>query len=358
MDETLIRKLTEIERKYEELGDELATPEVATDHKRYQKVAKARVQIEPLVELFGKYKKDSRELDETRKLLAGEADPELRAMYEEEIARLEALMPGYEERLKILLLPKDPLDEKNTILEISAGTGGEEAALFAGELARMYTRYAERRGWKVEVLDVNRTELGGVKEITFTVSGENVYSRLKYESGVHRVQSVPATEASGRIHTSAAKVSVLPEADELEVEIRNEDLRVDTFCSSGHGGQSVNTTYSAVRITHLPSGLVVSCQDEKSQIKNRAKALKVLRSRLLDLMAQEQNEKMAGEKRSQIKSGDRSEKFRTYNFPQNRVTTHTIGHTVYNLQAVLDGDLDVIIDPMITLDQAERLKNL
>lgn len=356
--ESLIRKLEDVERKFANINKEMEDPVVAVDHRRFRELARTRTALEPVVELFKQFQREMTDLEEARKLLAQEKDPDMIAMATDEIDRIEEALPGYREKLQLMLLPRDPNDDKDTIVEVRAGTGGDEAALFAQEIYRMYLRYAEERGWKVDVLDSHPTGIGGMKEIIFAVKGEGVYSRLKFESGVHRVQRVPVTEAGGRIHTSAATVIVMPEADEVEVEINQDDLKIDLFCSSGPGGQSVNTTQSAVRITHLPTGIVVQCQDEKSQHKNRDKAMQVLRARLYDRMQQEQDEKISGARRSLVKSGDRSEKFRTYNFPQNRVTTHTIHFTVHNLDAVMEGRLDEIIDQMIALDQAEQLKNL
>ena len=292
----------------------------------------------------------------TKSLLESESDPEMRKLADEELATLQKLAEACESDLRLLLMPKDPNDEKNVLLEIRAGTGGDEATLFAAELFRLYARFAERQGWRVEIMEEHESGVGGFKEIIAMVEGDRVYSKLKYESGVHRVQRVPATEASGRIHTSAVTVAVLPEADEVEIEIDPKELRIDTFCSSGPGGQSVNTTYSAVRITHIPTGLVVSCQDEKSQIKNKAKALRVLRSRLYDIAMQEQHKAIAQNRKNQVGTGDRSEKIRTYNFPQNRVTDHRIGITIYSLQDFMDGNVGAMVDALITHFQAEKLK--
>lgn len=353
---TLFEKLDQIEARYEDLAAQLATPEAVADSARFQRLARAHAELSEIVGKYREWKQLERQLADARQMLHEADDPELKQLAHEEIRALEARREATEQELKFLLLPKDPNDEKNVILEIRAGTGGEEAALFAAELFRMYTRYAESQGWRVEVLSSSPTSMGGLKEVIASIQGPKVYSRLKYESGVHRVQRVPETEQQGRVHTSAATVAVLPEADEIDVKIDPKDIRVDTFCSSGPGGQSVNTTYSAVRITHLPTGLVVSCQDEKSQIKNKARALRVLRSRLLEMERARQHEQIAAERRSQVKTGDRSEKIRTYNFPQNRVTDHRIGLTLHQLQDVLDGKLGPILDALVAHYEAERLK--
>lgn len=352
-----LEKLDEIERTYEGLNAHLSDAGVLSDPAAYQRAAKAHADLREVVEKYREWKQTEKGLAETRALLADSADdPALKEMAQEELGTLEKRAAEIESALKILLLPRDPNDEKDIILEIRAGTGGDEATLFAQEIYRMYSRYAESQGWRVEVLSTSVSGVGGLKEVIATIEGQKVYSKLKYESGVHRVQRVPATEQQGRIHTSAVTVAVLPEADEVEIQIDPKDIRVDTFCSSGPGGQSVNTTYSAVRITHLPTGMVVSCQDEKSQIKNRAKAERVLRSRLYELKLEEQQKQITEERRSMIGSGDRSEKIRTYNFPQNRVTDHRIGLTVHQLDRVMDGKLDDFIEALITYYQAEKLK--
>jgi peptide chain release factor 1 len=349
----MLEKLESIERKYEQLSAELATPAVQADNAKFRNHSKAIAEMQELVDRYGDYKKVAAELATSEELLK---DPDMRELAQEEVATLTARRDALLADLKVLLVPKDPNDAKNVILEIRGGTGGDEAALFAADLFRMYNRFAERNGWKVEVLSMSESGVGGIKEVIATISGRGVYSRLKYESGVHRVQRVPATEASGRIHTSTATVAVLPEAEDVDIQINEKDLRVDTFCSSGPGGQSVNTTYSAVRITHIPTGLVVSQQDEKSQIKNRAKAMKVLRSRLYEMELQKQQDAIAKDRRSQVGSGDRSEKIRTYNFKENRVTDHRIGFTMHQLDAALDGDLTGLIDAATTYFNTEKLK--
>lgn len=350
-------KLDFIVEKYEELSMKVSDPDVINNQPLWQKHIKEMGEMEPIVNKYTEYKKAKEGIAEAKEMLEM-GDEELRELAKMELSELEDQIPAMEDELKILLLPKDPNDEKNVILEVRAGTGGDEAALFGGDLLRMYLRYAERRGWKAEIMDINDTGIGGVKEAEVLIKGKGAYSRLKYESGTHRVQRVPETESSGRIHTSAATVAVLPEVDDVEVEINPNDVRVDVYRSSGNGGQCVNTTDSAVRLTHMPSGLVVTCQDEKSQIKNKEKAFKVLRARLYDLKLQEQNDEISAERRSQVGSGDRSERIRTYNFPQGRVTDHRIGMTLYKLDSFLDGDIDEIIDGMITNEQAEKMKNL
>ena len=350
-------KLDFILEKYEELSKKVSDPDVIAKQKEWQKLMKEMSDLEPIVKEYTAYKKAKEELEEAKEILDMEDDEELREMAREELKANEAAIEEYTENLKILLLPKDPNDDKNVILEIRAGTGGDEAALFGSDLLRMYLRYAERMRWKTELIESNETEIGGVKEVVMLVKGKGAYSRLKYESGVHRVQRVPETESGGRVHTSAASVAVMPEVDDVEVNLDPNDVRVDVYRASGNGGQCVNTTDSAVRLTHMPTGLVVTCQDEKSQIKNKEKAFKVLESRLFDLMQQEQNDKIAAERKSQIGSGDRSERIRTYNFPQSRITDHRINLTLYKLDSFLDGDLDEVIDALITEDQAEKMRD-
>ena len=352
----MFERLDQIEIRYEELTQALLSPEITNDSAKYQKTARAHAEIAPIVEKYREYKDLKRGIAESRAVLVDEKDPEMRAYAEEELAKLDARIVAVEEDLKVLLLPKDPNDEKNVILEIRAGTGGDEATLFVAEVFRMYNRYAETQNWKVEVLSASESGVGGLKEVIALIEGDRVYSRLKYESGVHRVQRVPATEQQGRVHTSAITVAVLPEAEEVDVKIEAKDLRIDTFCSSGPGGQSVNTTYSAVRITHIPTNTVVSCQDEKSQIKNREKGMRVLRSRLYEVEMQKQADALAKERKQMVGSGDRSEKIRTYNFPQNRLTDHRIGFTIHQLEQVMDGKLQPIIDALITHYQAEKMK--
>jgi len=353
----VLEKLDFLTDKYKDLSEKISDPEIIANNAVWTKYVKEHAEIEPVVMKYRQYKKTVSELSEAREMLEDAKDKELEDLIKSEIAELSNRKEALEEELKVLLLPKDPNDEKNVFVEIRAGTGGEEAALFAGTLFRMYNRYAERRGWKTEMISANETNIGGFKEVVFMLEGKGAYSRLKYESGVHRVQRIPTTESGGRIHTSAATVAVLPEAQEVDIEINPNDLRIDVFRSSGHGGQSVNTTDSAVRVTHLPTGLVVSCQDEKSQLKNKEKALKVLRARLLDMEIARQNEEIAQSRKNQVGSGDRSERIRTYNYPQGRVTDHRIGLTLYQLESFLDGDLDEMIDALITNDQAEKLKN-
>ena len=349
----MLEKLQSIEAKYEQLTTEMADPAVQADNAKFRSHSKALAEMQPLVDRFREYKDVEAQIAAAEEMLK---DPDMRELAQEEVAQLSVRRDALIADIKVLLVPKDPNDAKNVILEIRAGTGGDEAALFAADLFRMYSRFAERQGWKIEILSQSESGVGGLKEVIAIIAGKNVYSRLKYESGVHRVQRVPATEASGRIHTSTATVAVLPEAEEVDIQIDAKDLRIDTFCSSGPGGQSVNTTYSAVRVTHLPSGLVVSQQDEKSQIKNRAKAMKVLRSRLYEMEMQKQQDAIAKDRRSQVGSGDRSEKIRTYNFKENRVTDHRIGFTMHQLDAALDGDLGELIDAAVSHFTSEKLK--
>lgn len=353
-----LEKLEEIENKYNELTRILSDPEVFSDYTKSQKYSKEQADLEGIVRKIREYKKLLAGISEAEEILETDLDDGLRELAEAEIAELKEKKPLVESELKLLLVPKDPRDEKNIIIEIRAGTGGDEAGLFAADLFRMYGKYAESRGWKVEILDMHATGVGGLKEVIASIQGKGAYSRLKYESGTHRVQRVPTTETSGRIHTSAATVAVLPEAEEVDLKIAERDLRVDTFCSSGPGGQGVNTTYSAVRIVHVPTGLIVQCQDSRSQIKNREKAMKVLRSRLYELELETQEKERARERKSQVGSGDRSERIRTYNFPQSRVTDHRINLTLHKLPSILEGELDELIDSLITHYQTARLREL
>src|SRR6187551_3621998 len=349
-------KLSSLESRYDELMTQLGSVEVQSDATEYRKAAKALSEIEPLVQRFREFKGVEAGIAGAEELVKGD-DAEMRELAQEELTELQTRREALLQELKVLLIPKDPNDEKNVLLEVRAGTGGDEAALFAGELFRMYTRYAERQGWRLDVLSSSDTGGGGLKEAILSIEGRGVYSRLKYESGVHRVQRVPATEASGRIHTSTATVAVLPEAEDVDIQINEKDLRIDTFCSSGPGGQSVNTTYSAVRLTHIPTGVVVSQQDEKSQIKNRAKAFKVLRARLYEIEMRKQQEAIAKERRGQVGTGERSEKIRTYNFPQSRITDHRINFTTHQLGSAMDGDLHELIDQVTTFYRSELLKD-
>ncbi len=349
-------KLNFILEKYEELSLKVSDPDIISNQPVWKKHMKELGELEPVALKYKEYKKAKEEQEAAKEMLESD-DEEMKELAKMELADLEDKIPEIENDLKVLMLPKDPNDEKNVILEVRAGTGGDEAALFGMDLLRMYLRYAERRGWKAEVIDANETDIGGVKEAEVMIKGKGAYSRMKYESGTHRVQRVPDTESSGRIHTSAATIAVLPEVDDVEVTIDPNDIRVDVYRASGHGGQCVNTTDSAVRITHIPTGLVVTCQDEKSQPKNKEKAMRVLKSRLYDKMLQEQNDEVSKERRSQVGSGDRSERIRTYNFPQGRVTDHRINMTIYKLDSFLDGEIDDVVDALITSDQAEKMKN-
>ncbi|MFP5231782.1 MAG: peptide chain release factor 1 [Acidobacteriota bacterium] len=351
----MFERLDQLEARYEELGLQLSDPKIVNDQENFRKVAKQHRDMEPTVEKFREYRKLRTAIADAQAMLA-EPDPGLREMAQAELEDLRPRLAACEEELKVLLLPKDPNDDKNIVLELRAGTGGDEASLFVAEVFRMYLRFAEQHKWRVEILSQTESDVGGLKDVTAIIEGEKVYSQMKYESGVHRVQRVPATETQGRVHTSAITVAVLPEAEEVDIKIEPKDLRIDTFCSSGPGGQSVNTTYSAVRITHLPTNTVVSCQDEKSQIKNREKAMRVLRSRLYEVEMERQHQALAAERKQQVGTGDRSEKIRTYNFPQNRVTDHRIGLTNHQLGMVMEGMLQPTIDALIAHDTAERLK--
>ncbi|MBZ2174937.1 peptide chain release factor 1 [Schnuerera sp. xch1] len=354
----MLEKLSFIENRYKELGKKIIDPEIINKTSEWQRLVKEHAEIEPIVMKYREYNKTIETLEEDKEMLKENLDDEMKELLKEEVAENEKAIKSLEEELKILLIPKDPNDEKNVIVEIRAGAGGDEAGLFAGDLLRMYSRYAERQGWKVEIMSTSEQGVGGFKEAIFMIKGNGAYSKLKYESGVHRVQRVPETESSGRIHTSTSTVAVLPEAEDIDIEINASDIRVDVYRSSGNGGQSVNTTDSAVRLTHIPTGMVVSCQDEKSQHKNKDKAMKILKSRLYDKMMREQHDEIAQERRSQVGSGDRSERIRTYNFPQGRITDHRINKTVHRLDSFLDGELDEMIDALVTSDQAEKLKQV
>ena len=353
----MFEKIEELAAKYEELGVMINDPDVIADNAKWRELMKEYSDITPIVEKYNEYKQAKQTKQDALEMLESENEEDFKAMLKAELSEAKEKEEVLKNEIKLLLLPKDPNDEKNVIMEIRGGAGGDEANIFAGDLFRMYSRYAERRGWKVELMSANESDLGGFKEVSFMISGNGAYSRLKFESGVHRVQRVPSTESGGRIHTSTATVAVLPEAEEVDVNIDMNDVRIDVFRASGNGGQCVNTTDSAVRVTHIPSGIVVSCQDEKSQIKNKAKALKVLYARLYEMERQAHDSKISAERRSQVGTGDRSEKIRTYTFPQGRVTDHRIGLTFHKIDAILDGDLDDIIDTLITTDQAEKLKS-
>ncbi len=354
----MLHKLDKIEETYDELTELLSQSDIIADQSKYQKYAKSHADLTDVVTKYREYKSITQQIKDSKEMLISEKDEEFREMLVEELSDLEKREVIAEAELKVLLLPKDPNDEKSVIMEIRAGTGGDEAALFAADLFRMYTRFAEEQGWKIDLMDSHYTDIGGIKEIVFVIDGSGAFSKLKYESGVHRVQRIPSTESGGRIHTSAATVAVLPEAEDVEVDIDQNELKIDVYCSSGPGGQSVNTTQSAVRITHVPTGLVVTCQDEKSQHKNKAKALRVLRARLKEIMEEEKNAEVAGARKSQVGSGDRSERIRTYNFPQGRVSDHRINLTLHKLEAILEGQLTEIVDALITHDQAEKLKQV
>lgn len=351
----MLKKLGVLEDTYKDLTEKISDPEIINDQKVWQKYMKEHADLEPIIMKYREYKAVLDAIAESKEILQEESDEELRELAKMELSDMESQVEPLEEELKLLLVPKDPNDEKNVIVEIRGGAGGDEAALFAGDLLRMYSRYAERKGWKVSMLSSNETGVGGYKEVSFMIKGKGAYSRLKYESGVHRVQRIPSTESGGRIHTSTATVAVLPEVEDVEVEINDNDIRIDVFRASGNGGQCVNTTDSAVRITHLPTGEVVSCQDEKSQLKNKEKAMKVLKARLYDRAIADQQKEISAERKSQVGTGDRSERIRTYNFPQGRISDHRINLTLYKLDSFLDGDIDEMIDALITVDQTEKM---
>ncbi len=354
----MLKKLEEVEDKYNELTKILSNPDIFSDFSLSQKYSREQAKLSEIVDKFKEYKKILAEIKDVEEILNKEGEEDLKELASAELAELKEKKPKFENELKLMLIPTDPRDRKNIILEIRAGTGGEEAALFASDLFRMYSKYAESKRWNIEIIDISSTGIGGIKEVIASVQGKGAYSRLKYESGVHRVQRVPLTETSGRVHTSAATVAVMPEAEDVDVKINEKDLRIDTFCASGPGGQGVNTTYSAVRVVHIPTGIIVQCQDGRSQIKNREKAMKVMRSRVYDLEIEKQEKERASERKTQVGSGDRSERIRTYNFSQNRISDHRIGLSLYKLDAVLDGNLDEIIDSLIVHYQAERLKEI
>ncbi|KMT22801.1 peptide chain release factor 1 [Clostridium cylindrosporum] len=354
----MLDKLDFIEEKYEELSIKISDPEVVSDNSLFQKLCKEHSSLEEIVIKYREYKDSKKRIEEDKEMLQDKLDRDMKELVEEELKELIAANEKQQEELKVLLLPKDPNDSRNVFVEIRGGAGGEEAALFASVLYRMYTRYAERSGWKTEIMSLNETGIGGFKEVVFMIKGHGAYSKLKYESGVHRVQRVPDTETSGRIHTSTATVAVLPEVDDVEIDINQNDIRVDVFRASGNGGQCVNTTDSAVRMTHVPTGIVVSCQDEKSQLKNKEKALKVLKARIYEIELEKQRSEIAKDRKSQVGTGDRSERIRTYNYPQGRITDHRIGLTIYRMEAFLDGDIEEAIEGLITADQAEKLKDL